>query len=499
MLLGNKLFKQSEIDKYIGEEIVVRKGDIVPITTDDIPEGDINKYDLNYPDGKRIGDIIIRFSPDELPGHKRLFRTLDNPDIGTEEPYFPPEAYIYRYEAPDFYQYCLDNYNAYEQYIPEGSTSFVNNDTNPYWEFHQTEDEYYNFATGHRSFTGDDIPDFTIAEYYCPFYVLGIKNSDQGRWPTKIINVYTVEKEIEDNVIIGYTPIGDDSTGKVESGFIYKDKDLYEVYDTDLTDWTYKKEGGEVVSQEVEMEYVHVPTIPTYISGNPKTYYFVVTRSRVTDETSIRNIRVDEYVEKLDYEDNPWIINTGTVQNQVLKFGIPSGRSATIRVGRVKSDGPIPAVENVGTDIDAIFNFTLPKGDKGDAGDVVLLNYISATAPESALLNETWYNTTNNKILVYTGNSWKNHDDYPDAEKGIIYLWYNNVYYFDGTQLQKTFAEIQINTDSLNFVDGKLQAEGVFAKSGGIYYDWIGTLEDWELGRSNGTISDNWICYITND
>lgn len=46
----------------------------------------------------------------------------------------------------------------------------------------------------------------------------------------------------------------------------------------------------------------------------------------------------------------------------------PKGDTGTIAVGTVSS-GDSPAVVNVGTSTDAIFNFTLPKGDKGDKGD----------------------------------------------------------------------------------------------------------------------------------
>ena len=46
----------------------------------------------------------------------------------------------------------------------------------------------------------------------------------------------------------------------------------------------------------------------------------------------------------------------------------PKGDTGTITVGTVSS-GDSPAVVNVGTSTDAVFNFTLPKGDKGDKGD----------------------------------------------------------------------------------------------------------------------------------
>lgn len=44
------------------------------------------------------------------------------------------------------------------------------------------------------------------------------------------------------------------------------------------------------------------------------------------------------------------------------------GKAATIRVGTVTS-GSAPAVTNSGNNTDAVFNFTLQKGDKGDKGD----------------------------------------------------------------------------------------------------------------------------------
>ena len=45
-----------------------------------------------------------------------------------------------------------------------------------------------------------------------------------------------------------------------------------------------------------------------------------------------------------------------------------AGRSSTIQIGSVVS-GETPMITNTGTENDAIFNFTLPKGDKGDKGD----------------------------------------------------------------------------------------------------------------------------------
>jgi hypothetical protein len=58
-----------------------------------------------------------------------------------------------------------------------------------------------------------------------------------------------------------------------------------------------------------------------------------------------------------------------------LTFGIPAGAAgaaATITVGTVTS-GAAPAVTNSGTSSAAVLNFTLQKGDKGDAGSGVTI------------------------------------------------------------------------------------------------------------------------------
>ena len=53
-----------------------------------------------------------------------------------------------------------------------------------------------------------------------------------------------------------------------------------------------------------------------------------------------------------------------------------------------------------------------------------------------------------------------------------------------------------INTNT----NDKLQAIGVIEKNtGAVKYDWVGTLAHWTAGRTDGTIPDTWICYITDD
>lgn len=65
--------------------------------------------------------------------------------------------------------------------------------------------------------------------------------------------------------------------------------------------------------------------------------------------------------------------NIGTNQNAKFRFSIPKGDkgdAATVVVGEVRTGaaGSVPSITNVGTSHDAIFNFVIPKGDKGDFG-----------------------------------------------------------------------------------------------------------------------------------
>lgn len=76
--------------------------------------------------------------------------------------------------------------------------------------------------------------------------------------------------------------------------------------------------------------------------------------------------------------------NVGTNQNAKFRFSIPKGDkgdAATISVGEVRTGaaGSVPVVTNVGTSHDAIFNFVIPKGDKGDFG----IGYLAPEYDES--------------------------------------------------------------------------------------------------------------------
>lgn len=79
----------------------------------------------------------------------------------------------------------------------------------------------------------------------------------------------------------------------------------------------------------------------------------------------------------------PQITNVGTDKDAIFNFTIPvgidgePGQSATIQPGIVTSLNPedSPTVTNVGTSSNAIFNFGIPKGEKGDSGELSVLNF----------------------------------------------------------------------------------------------------------------------------
>jgi hypothetical protein len=113
-----------------------------------------------------------------------------------------------------------------------------------------------------------------------------------------------------------------------------------------------------------------------------------------------------------------------------LNFGIPAGAAgaaATITVGAVTS-GAAPAVTNSGTSSAAVLNFTLQKGDKGDAGSGVTIKgtltgtatalpagpavgdmyILSAPIPTAAPNNTTTGTKTDGDGIVWNGTAWTN-------------------------------------------------------------------------------------------
>lgn len=84
--------------------------------------------------------------------------------------------------------------------------------------------------------------------------------------------------------------------------------------------------------------------------------------------------------------ENATVLNSGTIENAVLNFGIPKGHdgingkdgtAATITIGTVTTGEPgsNASVTNVGTDTAAVLDISIPRGDKGvdgtGAGDVI--------------------------------------------------------------------------------------------------------------------------------
>lgn len=60
-------------------------------------------------------------------------------------------------------------------------------------------------------------------------------------------------------------------------------------------------------------------------------------------------------------------------------------------------------------------------------------------------------------------------------------------------------TEIQDSVTIVNNGEAGLDAVGVVSKSGRILYDWIGTKEEYESGIADGSIDNEWVCWITDD
>ena len=426
MLTGNKLFKLNTV------------GQPTRITTDDIPEGEFNKYCLAYADGKLIGDIVVRPSKNEPLCH-----------------HLANGQKVYEYTNKDFYQYCLDNKNKASQ-------------DSSYEYFNKTLQEYEEFLAA-------NVWEETN-ENYCPYFVV---DSEE-------IQVY----EASNGVNKGYTNIAGSVDMEVESGYIYVDELLTETLDK-CDDWFYTGE-----SQVILCNYVKLPTYPTFVNGSNKLYYFIVTSSRVDDNTtSIRSVSIGS-IETLEDDQEAYITNSGTMQNLILDFGIPRGISSTVTLGEVK-EGDLLQITNSGDDVDAIFNFTIPRGPRGNAGGVMELDAIVSQLPHTADTETKVYNTTDNVIYIYNGSDWQK---FEDADAGLIYIYESNIYYFNGTGLAEMHARCQVDEETVvHNAEGKLEAVAVKTVQGNAMFDWVGTLKEWEKGRSDGTIPDNYICYVTDD
>lgn len=105
------------------------------------------------------------------------------------------------------------------------------------------------------------------------------------------------------------------------------------------------------------------------------------------------------------------VSNVGSDTDAIFNFTFPKGEdgdAATIQVGTVTS-GDVASVSNRGTSSAAIFDFTLPKGDKGDPGTGLTLLGVYATYADLVAAHPT--GTRGN--AYYVG----------DDEEGVVYLW----------------------------------------------------------------------------
>lgn len=426
MLLGNNLFK------------LFNSTDPSRLTSDNIPEGEYNKYCLNYADGKNVGDIVIRFSPDAITAHSLLDGTI-----------------VYQYQYPELYTYCSE---CKEKAETDDNYAFYN----------KTEDEYTEF---YEANTWEQ-----TEQHYCPFFVLS----------TSTQTTYQVVK----NDVNGYVPEVGNTNEEVTSGYIYSDENLTTVLDQTYTGWKYTGE-----SSEATVNYIHLPNMPTYTNGNVKSFYFVVNSSRVdNDTTSIRTVSVGDTL-TIDYDRSAYVKNVGTQQNLILEFGIPVGTASTVQVGDVTS-GDVPSVTNVGDAHNAIFDFVLPKGDQGDAGAVVDVQYMQDTEPTTATVNEKLLNTSDNNIYVYNGTDWELESA---VQAGMIYLYSNSIYYYNNGTLDTIYSSPKINEESIESATDGLATIAVKTVDEEYYKNWVGTEEDWTTKRTDGTIGDDCICYVLDD
>lgn len=428
MLVGNHFFKHDE------------SGDVVRVTTDDIPEGEFNKYNLHYADGKLIGDIVTRFAPSSPECHVRL-----NGDI------------IYEFEYPEFYTY-----------IEKCKQKSLDGDAD-YDYFNKTKEEYDEFIAEQE---GSDKP------LYCPYFVI-LEN--------RSVIMYQVIYADR----IGFTTQKPEGKVSPEKGFIYNAE--LDVISVDCKDWIYTSESINVTTNAILL-----PLMPNNLNGDDKSYYFIVVRSRVSHEEDMVSFRSLAPGEINLYEPGtrePEIkenINS-TQRNQIWDFYIPNGRSASVTLGEV-TQGEYVEITNTGTESDAIFNFTLPKGEKGDAGGVLFLSYLQTSQPNQPKLNEKWYSESENNIKIYNGTRWI---DFSEPDSGMIYLFEKTVYYYDGTKLLSTYVAPSINEDTLKInEDNLLDAIGLRTPKNDAYGIWVGNNSEYDYLKSNSQVENNRIYFI---
>ncbi len=104
-----------------------------------------------------------------------------------------------------------------------------------------------------------------------------------------------------------------------------------------------------------------------------------------------------------------WIFSaTGWIKSQnVYAPPATAASNPTIKVGTVTTGDPSTSasVTNVGTDLNAIFNFVIPKGDKGDKGDSGTSSGGGATLPGFVIYNNNIIETTSQILVSGTGTN----------------------------------------------------------------------------------------------
>ena len=105
---------------------------------------------------------------------------------------------------------------------------------------------------------------------------------------------------------------------------------------------------------------------------------------------------------------NALVSNSGTEQAAVFNFTIPrgdkgedgdEGTAATIAVGTTTTGdaGTDASVTNSGDSTAAVFNFTIPRGEKGES----FTSVVSDDAPENPENGDAWFNSNVGRLFIY--------------------------------------------------------------------------------------------------
>ena len=389
---------------------------------------------------------------------------------------------------------------------------------------------------------------------FCPFFVINTTNT---------MDVYEVK---HDNQVGYVTTQGTSGTPVPEGEPIFTSTDLDEtLVISDGTTFTYSGE-----SQQITAPYVKLPTYPTEDIAGDKAYYYITLSGYIgqDDPKLIRTVSVGTTT-TLPPDSDAYVVNSGTVNNLVLDFGIPEGQdgaqgpqgekgdkgdpaftvaigtvttlqpgeqatvtntgttqdqvwdisipqgiqgiqgeqgtqgetgpAATVEVGDTETTGPggDALVTNLGDEHHAILHFQIPRGAQGPAGGVVSIIAVTDTPPATALNGQKYYNTTDQKIYTWTDGAWS---DPQTPDDGLFYIEGDSIYHWNGEDFISAGNAVYADTTTIiRNEDKSITAIGVKTKSNDIKYDWIGTLEEWEAGRADGTIPDDWCCYILDD